>query len=338
MNRDRMTEMFKKQFELCRIRTGETVVLLADPEVRPEYLTTSFAAARALEANVYSIGVAEAPHPHLVGVDPLRELPAAVEAMKAADIVIAFTRPLFTKGLRDIMNAGTRVLMIIDHPDDLEMLLSNECIKSAVKAAGRRLERAREIRYTSDAGTDLRVRTGEYPVMIQYGFADEPGRFDHWGVAIVHTFPNEKSAQGKVVINTGDMVVLPFRRYVQDPIHIEVSDGYIRKIEGGFDAMLMKDWLDGWNDPEGYAVSHLGWGLHPRARWNCIEMFGPERCIAHGRAFSGNFLFSTGPNSQGGGTRTTRGHYDVPMRDCSIYLDGERVIDHGRIVVEDMQA
>lgn len=338
MDRDRMTEMFRKQFQLCKVRDGETMVLLSDPEARPEYITAGFAAARSLGARVFNIAVAEAPHPHLVGVDPLRDLAPAVEAMKSADIVIAFTRPLFTKGLREIMNAGTRVLMVIDHPDDLEMLMSEPRIEHAVKAAGRRLERARVVRYASDAGTDLTVKTGEYPVMIQYGYADEPGRFDHWGVAVVHTFPNEGSANGKVVINVGDMVVLPFKRYVQDPVHIEVRDGFVRKIEGGFDATLMRDWLEGWEDPDGYAVSHLGWGLHPRARWNSIEMFGSERCVAHGRAFAGNFLFSTGPNTQGGGKRTTRGHYDVPMRDCSVFLDGEMVIDRGRIVVDDMKA
>lgn len=68
-----------------------------------------------------------------------------------------------------------------------------------------------------------------------------------------------------------------------------------------------------------------------------MALYGPERCLAHGRAFAGNFLFSTGPNTQGGGTRTTPGHYDVPMRACSIYLDDELVIDRGKIVVEDMQ-
>mgnify|MGYP003423839688 CR=1 FL=1 len=38
---------------------------------------------------------------------------------------------------------------------------------------------------------------------------------------------------------------------------------------------------------------------------------------------AGNFLFSTGPNSQGGGKRNTRGHYDVPMRDCTVTLDNQ---------------
>jgi 2,5-dihydroxypyridine 5,6-dioxygenase len=58
---------------------------------------------------------------------------------------------------------------------------------------------------------------------------------------------------------------------------------------------------------------------------------------AAARTFPGNFLFSTGPNSQGGGKRTTRGHYDVPMRDCSIELDGRVVVKDGRIVDEAMR-
>ena len=58
----------------------------------------------------------------------------------------------------------------------------------------------------------------------------------------------------------------------------------------------------------------------------------PEVSRAAARTFPGNFLFSTGPNSQGGGKRTTRGHYDVPMRDCTIALDDKVIVDKGRIV------
>jgi 2,5-dihydroxypyridine 5,6-dioxygenase len=58
----------------------------------------------------------------------------------------------------------------------------------------------------------------------------------------------------------------------------------------------------------------------------------PERHRAAARTFPGNFLFSTGPNTQGGGKRNTRGHYDVPMRDCTVELDGRKLIEDGRIV------
>ena len=43
-----------------------------------------------------------------------------------------------------------------------------------------------------------------------------------------------------------------------------------------------------------------------------------------------------GPNSQGGGKRTTRGHYDVPMRDCTVTLDNKTVIERGRLVDSNM--
>ena len=35
--------------------------------------------------------------------------------------------------------------------------------------------------------------------MSQYGMADEPGRVDHWGVGLLHTFPDEGSAKGEAL-------------------------------------------------------------------------------------------------------------------------------------------
>ncbi len=87
-------------------------------------------------------------------------------------------------------------------------------------------------------------------------------------------------------------------------------------------------------DRDPYAVSHLGWGLNPQCRWDSLALYGdaPERSRAAARSFPGNFLFSTGPNTQGGGKRTTRGHYDVPMRGCTIALDGNVVVKDGKLV------
>jgi 2,5-dihydroxypyridine 5,6-dioxygenase len=228
--------------------------------------------------------------------------------------------------------------MIIDAPDQLAELMSPPGLKEAVIHAGQRLEKTKVMRVVSDAGTDLSVRCGEYPVMIQYGFAEAPGRFDHWGAGMVHTFPNEGSANGTVVIAPGDVVILPYCRYVQDEIRLHISGGFIRKIEGGLDAKLMNDWLEDNRahpeDMDGHAVSHLGWGLNPQGRWYDIALHGdtPDRHHAGARAFAGNFLFSTGPNTQGGGSRATRGHYDVPMRDCTVMLDGDVVVERGRVV------
>lgn len=256
----------------------------------------------------------------------------------ACDMVLIFHVPLFAKWLRQVMDNGVRVQMIIDAPDDLEQLQSPPGLKEAVLHAHDIYEKTKSVHVTSKAGTDLHYECGEYPVMSQYGMADEPGRFDHWGVGLIHTFPNEGSSHGTVVIQPGDVIILPYCRYVVDPIHVSIEAGHITKIEGGLDAALMREWLKDGEEFEGdkdpYAVSHLGWGLNLQCRWDSIALYGegPERSRAASRCFPGNFLFSTGPNTQGGGNRTTRGHYDVPMRDCTISLDGTIVVDEGRLV------
>lgn len=338
MNPAKLAALFRSEFELCNVQKGETLALLSDLSSRREYVQAAFAAASELGANAYEMCVNAVPSWTKVGVETVGACKGTVEALCAADMLICLHVPLFTKWMKTVRDSGTRVLMVIDAPDDLEQLMAPPGLKEAVIHAGKRLEETRIMRALSDAGTDLTVECGEYPTMIQYGFSESPGRFDHWGAGHVHTFPNEGSANGTVVIQPGDIIVLPYNRYVQDEIRLEVRDGFIRKIEGGLDARLMNSWLEDNrahpDDMDGHAISHLGWGLNPQARWDAIALYGddPDRTYAAARTFPGNFLFSTGPNSQGGGKRTTKGHYDVPMRDCTVMLDNDVIIDRGRFV------
>ena len=39
-------------------------------------------------------------------------------------------------------------------------------------------------------------------------------------------------------------MILPYCRYVADPIRLEVREGHVTRIEGGLDAKLMRDWLE----------------------------------------------------------------------------------------------
>ena len=338
LNPAKLGALFWQEFELCNVTPHETIVVLSDLSSRREYVEASFSAAAELGADIYEMCVNQVPSWTKVGVPTVGACKGTVAALEAADLVIGLHGAFFTAWVQQVRAAGTRVLLVVDHPDDLDQLIAPPGLKDAVLHADRRLAETKVMRIVSDAGTDLSVACGEYPVMSQYGYADEPGRMDQWGVGHVHTFPNEGSANGRVVIAPGDIIILPYCRYAVDEIHLDISDGFIRKIEGGLDAQLMNTWLSehqtSSEDLDPFAVSHLGWGLNPRARWDCIALYGdePERSYAATRAFPGNFLFSTGPNSQGGGTRTTRGHYDVPMRDCTIMLDNDVIIDGGHIV------
>src|SRR6185437_318274 len=129
-------------------------------------------------------------------------------------------------------------------------------------AAADKIKAARQMHVTSAAGTDLICPMGDFPAIAEYGFVDEPGRWDHWPSGFALTFPNDRTAHGMIVIDRGD-ILLPQKRYVSEPIALTVEGGYVVRIEGGTDAALLRDYMETFNDPEGYAISHIGWGLQP---------------------------------------------------------------------------
>ena len=337
-------DLFRLQIELCNVQEGETIVILSDIGTRKEYVAAAFAAAKSFKADIYEMKVNAIPSWTSVGVETVGSCKGAVEALKAADLILAMHVPLFTKWMHEVRAAGTRVQMIVDHPDDLGSQMSTPDVKRATKYITERLASSKSMRVTNDAGTDFHAEIGDYPSLCQWGFADEPGHFDHWGAGHCYTFPNEGKANGLVVAQPGDIVVLPYNRYVTDEIDITVEDGIIRKIEGGLAARLMNHWLDSNKrspeDMDGHAISHLGFGTYPHCRWDCIALNGDDVDRSNGavRGFAGNFLFSTGPNTQGGGTRVTQGHYDLPMKDCTVYLDNDMIIDHGNYLDPQMIA
>jgi 2,5-dihydroxypyridine 5,6-dioxygenase len=112
--------------------------------------------------------------------------------------------------------------------------------------------------------------------------------------------------------------------------------GRIREIEGGVDAELVRTYMANFDDPDAYGLGHIGFGLDERAKWAALAT--DKR--GHGmelRAFYGNVLFSTGPNVQFGGPNRTQCHLDIPMRTCSLFLDGRPIVVDGDLVVEELR-
>jgi 2,5-dihydroxypyridine 5,6-dioxygenase len=131
-------------------------------------------------------------------------------------------------------------------------------------------------------------------------------------------------------MDVGD-VNLTFKRYLENPITLTIEDDYVTDIAGdGIDADLFREYIAAWGDREAYAVSHIGWGMNPAARWDSLAMY--DRRDVNGtelRAFAGNFLFSTGANETA--KRFTLGHFDLPIRNCTVDLDGTTVVDAGTL-------
>ncbi|MGV3653264.1 MAG: 2,5-dihydroxypyridine 5,6-dioxygenase [Noviherbaspirillum sp.] len=329
---------------LCKLAKGESVVILLGDETHPDHAAAAGMALTRLGARALSMKLGEAPVAQMAGESTAYYAPTAltgnlpaIEAMKRCDLVVDLMGMYRGSEQEEILAAGTRIILVKEPPEVFMRLAPSAADRRRVLAAQAVLGKGKTMHVTSAAGTDLRVELGEYPCLVQYGFADEPGRWDHCPSAFIATWPSERTATGTVVLNAGDMI-LPFKSYVQTPIRLSVREGYVRDIEGGLDARYLRDYMDSFQDPEGYAVSHLGWGLHPKAHWTALGMYDKRQSNAmDARSFSGCFMFSTGPNAEGGGSRHTPCHLDIPMLDCSVWVDGEPMVEKGRVVAPDQQ-
>lgn len=333
--------MWTEVLDLCRLQPHESVLVLTSQNSNPVLIDAVMQAAAPMARSVARLEIAPNWNAFEVGTDPtvveggspIDSDPVALAAMKAADLVIDLVFLLFTPGQREVLQSGTRMLLAYDAPEVLARVVPSLDDRRRVLAAKGAFLSGTRIRVTSEAGTDLRAEIGDYPITAEYGFADEPGRWDHWPSGFVARLPNDRTAQGTVVLAPGD-IILPFKSYLQSAIHLRIEDGYIVAIEGGLDAQFLRSYLSQFDERDAYAVSHLGWGLQPRARWTSLALYDKHPTIGmEARAFYGNFLFSTGP----GGQRQTHAHLDIPMRGCSFYVDDAPMTLAGDVVPLDQR-
>ncbi|MCA8049831.1 M29 family metallopeptidase [Burkholderia arboris] len=335
-----MVDAWTQVLTLSRLEPGQTVTILTSSATHPQTLNTALIAAQSMGAVVNRLdlppvnGEKSLSRDSLayLGTTPLTGNRAAIAALKTSDLVLDLMTLLFSPEQLDILKGGTKILLAVEPPEVLTRLVPTQEDRTRVLAARARIARAKEMRVVSEAGTDLRCPIGEFDAIAEYGFVDEPGRWDHWPSGFALTFPDEGRASGRIVIDRGD-ILLPQKCYVQEPIVLTVEAGFATRIEGGIDAQLLSEYMATFDDREAYAISHIGWGLQPRAHWATLGLYDREATIGmDARAFEGNFLFSLGPNNEGGGQRTTTCHIDIPLRHCDVFLDGEAVVRKGKVV------
>jgi 2,5-dihydroxypyridine 5,6-dioxygenase len=258
---------------------------------------------------------------------------AALEALARCALVVDCT----VEGLQHaaelprILAGGARVLVVSnEHPEILERCLPRAEDEAPVRDAMRRLKAARRMTVSSASGTDLAIDLAGARVGGVWGFTRKPGTLTHWPGGLALAFPAAGCVNGTLVLDRGD-VNLTFKRYLADAVRLAIADDHVVEVIGDSpDAQLMRSQFAAWADRSAYAVSHAGWGLNRRARWDAMAFY--DKADFNGtelRAFAGNFLYSTGANEVAG--RHTPGHFDLPLRGCTVEVDGEVVVRDGAL-------
>lgn len=333
---------YAEQFEACGVGADDVAVILSETRSRPVIVETARLALQSLGASTVDVVL---PTPANPGPNPIRSTgasqaiagnTAALGALTSSTFVADCTVEglLHAPELGEILESRTRVLMISnEHPENVERWAHDPTLADRVAAGVARMEAADEMTVSSSAGTDLRVAIPGAFVAGSHGWCTEPGSIAHWPGGLVLAFPAAGSVNGTLVLAPGD-VNLTFKHYVQSEVRLTVVDDYVTNIEGdGVDALLFETYLASCEESESYAVSHVGWGMNTGARWEAMAMW--DKADHNGtelRAFAGNFLFSTGANEVAG--RFCRGHFDLPMRNCTVSLDGEPVVVEGDLIAD----
>ena len=335
-------ERFAEQFSHCGLAPSETVVVLAESASRPELVETAWLAAQRSGAGCARIVL---PTPPNRGPVPIRSTGASVAiaghaptiaALQAADFVVDCTVEglLHAPELGVVLGAGTRILMISnEHPETFERMVHDPDLAERVALGKHWMTGATTMYVTSPHGTDLTIDlTGAFRAG-SHGYTTESGDIAHWPGGLVLAFPAAGTVNGTVVLAPGD-VNLTFKEYVRSAVRLTIVDDHIVSIDGpdgGVDADLFRSYLAAFDEPEAYATSHVGWGMNPAARWDVLPLDDKSRTNGTElRAFAGNFLYSTGANEVAG--RFCRGHFDLPMRHCTITLDERPVVVGGELV------
>jgi 2,5-dihydroxypyridine 5,6-dioxygenase len=331
---------FVEVLQRCGVQRGDACAVLAETQSRPVLVELAGLALQQLGARVFTLTV---PTPPVTTPVPVRSTgasaalggqAAAVEALARCTLIVDCT----VEGLQHaaelprILAGGARVLVVSnEHPEILERCLPRVEDEAQARDAMRRLKATRRMTVASRAGTELTIDLAGARIGGVWGFTAKPGTLTHWPGGLVLAFPAAGGVRGTLVLDRGD-VNLTFKRYLEAPVRLAIADDHVVEVVGdSVDADLMRSQFAAWGDRSAYAVSHVGWGLNRRARWDAMAFY--DKADFNGtelRAFAGNFLYSTGANEVAG--RHTPGHFDLPLRGCTVELDGQAVVRDGQLI------
>ncbi len=335
----RWIEAFAAQFRVNGVTPGMECIVLSESASRADLVETSILALESLGAKPFEVVMRTPANPGPVAIRStgtslaLNGLAGAIGSLSSVPFVVDCTVEgmLHAKELGPILSSGTSILMVsLEHPEVYERMRHDPVVAERVTAAHEVMKASKTMRATSDAGTDLTIELAGAFTAGSTGVISGPGSIAHWPGGLVLAFPAPGTVNGTVVMAPGD-INLTFKHYVTEAITMRIENDYVVAIEGkGYQAELMRSYLEAF-DEDAYATSHVGFGMNTGARWDFLELY--DRSDINGteaRAFAGNFLFSTGANENA--KRFTAGHFDLPMRHHSVWLDDHQVVDRGTLV------
>jgi leucyl aminopeptidase (aminopeptidase T) len=183
-----------------------------------------------------------------------------------------------------------------------------------------KLSRGSRFKVESELGTSLELERRGRAVGADTGLLTQPGDFGNLPAGEAFFAPIEGTTNGKIVFD-GSVADLG---KLKEPIELEVKHGMARIVSTSTASQELERSLSA-HGPDAYNIAELGVGTNDRA-------------IVSGYILEDEKVLSTvhialGNNAGMGGTVNVPIHLDGLIRNATLYVDGELVLDKGTLVI-----
>ncbi len=297
----------------------ETILIIADENTREVGMALHEAGRQLCEESFYL----EMKQRDVNGQEPPQQIS---DLMLKVDLVIcATTRSLtHTQARRAATKEGVRVgtmpgitpeiMTRCFAADSKEIIQTNERLQKILKHAS-------EVRLTSALGTDATFSARGRKIISSTGVLQNIGDWGNIPSGEVYFAPVETTSYGKIVCD-GSIAGIGM---VDEPVTITIADGFAASIEGGKHAAELKSMLDGVGNKWAKAVAEFGVGTNPKAQI-CGLILEDEKVL-------GTVHIAFGNNLSMGGNISVPIHIDCIIKSPSIYCDGKKIMDNGKLLV-----
>lgn len=311
---------------LLAVKPGEQVAIVCDPH-------TEMSMAYALAGVVDSVG-----GEYTILMMPTRETdrkndltPIIEKGLAAADCLIGLTgvsgAPTYSsavKALYDTKKLRT-ISMVMRNLDNFTgggALADYEALYEDGKQLAAIWEKKARIRVSTPAGTDITARIAGEKVIIECGFATEPGLEAAFSDGEVSQMPSVHTAEGIIVVDG------PIAHIGQptSPIELRVEKGRVVRVSGeSRQADELRHIIEMVENADN--IAEIGIGLNPLSRRN--GDFEEEKKAR------GNVHIAIGDNVFYGGDVRSPVHMDMVIYQPNVVMDQETVVEAGRVLLDD---
>ena len=316
-----MPGAMKAMTQCAGVKPGENVVIACD--------TNKLRLAEALAAAAYAAGGM----PTVVFFPPTgahgAQVPKAVVGASACSDVLFMPTSwsmTHTDARIEAIKNGSRVCTMCEVTEDClcagGILGDFEENDRVGRKIGEVMAAGKTIRMTSVGGTDLTGETTGRPVQYETGLFREPGQFAALPNSELNISPIEGSTEGVIV---GDVRLMGYGIISEEPVTIEVKSGEVANVSGGKAADYLRETLMAFNDRSAYNLAEFAVGLNPASRTYAtnLEDLGKLGFGHHG----------IGSNYAIGGSVAAPCHIDIIYAEASLYIDGELILDKGKLMI-----